>query len=504
MASLPKRLMGIETEYGIHIDGLGPDALVKASRELVESHPKPYASPWEYRHEHPRRDARGFVVDRLSVDPIDARYDQAGTNTTDNHLRADRMLPNGARLYNDHGHPEYSTPETSDLLTLVAADKSGERIMQELAVKRSDVTGTLVSLQKNNSDGNGASYGTHESYQALRSVDIEAFIRDLPAHFATRILYTGAGKTGCEETGVRGVDFQLSQRADFFKVIASVDTLYNRPLVNTRDESHDDPSQLRRIHVICGDANLSETATFLKCGTTHLVLRLIEDGIDLSQIALADPLAAIKEISRNPLTLPVFPLKDGNFTTALEVQYSLLGLCRRYEGTDAQTDLVLSTWKTFLDDYAANPLSVADRADWAAKYTLLKQFAAEEGVDFNSDIIQSLDIAFHDIDPDAGLHFALLDAGDVQTLVTDDAISLLMEQPPTDSAKPIIRGHIARHLSDAVVSISWDEVTLRLQSGQNVALTLHAFTAVAPETLASALKDISNADALVAALKSIR
>ena len=503
MASLPRRLMGIETEYGIHIDGLGPDALVKASRELVESHPKPYASPWEYRHEHPRRDARGFVVDHLSVDPIDARYDQAGTNTTDNHLRADRMLPNGARLYNDHGHPEYSTPETSDLLTLVAADKAGERIMQSLALKRSALTGTLVSLQKNNSDGNGASYGTHESYQALRSVDIEAFIRDLPAHFATRILYTGAGKTGCEETGVRGVDFQLSQRADFFKVIASVDTLYNRPLVNTRDETHDDPSQLRRIHVICGDANLSETATFLKCGTTHLVLRLIEDGVDLTHIALADPLAAIKVISRNPLTLPVLPLKDGNFTTALEVQYTLLGLCRRYEGTDAQTDQVLSTWKKFLDDYAENPLSVADRADWAAKFALLTQFAAEEGVDFNSDIIQSLDIAFHDIDPDAGLHFALLDAGDVQTLVSEDAITLLLEQPPQDSAKAIIRGHIACCLSDAVISISWDEVTLRLKSGQNVALRLHPFTHVSCERLLAALHGVTTSDALLETLKSI-
>lgn len=496
--------MGIETEYGIHIDGLGPDALVKASRELVESHPKPYASPWEYRHEHPRRDARGFVVDHLSVDPIDARYDQAGTNTTDNHLRADRMLPNGARLYNDHGHPEYSTPETSDLLSLVAADKAGERIMQNLAAKRSALTGTLVSLQKNNSDGNGASYGTHESYQSLRSVPIDAFIRDLPAHFATRILYTGAGKTGCEETGIRGVDFQLSQRADFFKVIASVDTLYNRPLVNTRDESHDDAARLRRIHVICGDANLSETATFLKCGTTHLVLRLIEDGVDLTHIALADPLAAVKEISRNPLTLPVLTLKNGNFTTALEVQYTLLGLCRRYEGTDEQTDLILRIWKSFLDDYAADPLSVADRADWAAKYTLLTQFAAEEGVDFKTDIIQSLDIAFHDIDPDAGLHFALLDAGDVKTLVTDDAVNRLMVQPPQDSSKAIIRGHIAKHLADAVVSISWDEATLKLTSGQTVALTLHAFSDIAPDQVTAAISDVTTADSLVAALKSIQ
>ncbi|MFM7188922.1 MAG: proteasome accessory factor PafA2 family protein [Armatimonadota bacterium] len=504
MASLQRRLMGIETEYGIHIDGLGPDALVKASRELVESHPKPFASPWEYRHEHPRRDARGFVVDHLSVDPIDARYDQAGTNTTDNHLRADRMLPSGARLYNDHGHPEYSTPETFDLLTLVAADKAGERIMQELAVKRSDITGKTVSLQKNNSDGNGASYGTHESYQALRSVSIDTLIRDLPAHFATRILYTGAGKTGCEESGIRGVDFQLSQRADFFKVIASVDTLFNRPLVNTRDETHDDPAQLRRIHVICGDANLSETATFLKCGTTHLVLRLIEDGVDLTHIALADPLVAIKEISRNPLTLPVLPLKDGNFTTALEVQYTLLGLCRRYEGTDTQTDLILSTWKSFLDDYAADPLSVADRADWAAKLNLLQQFAAEEGVDFKSDIIQSLDIAFHDIDPDAGLHYALVDAGDVKTLVTESAVNLLTERPPQDSPKAMIRGHIAKHLPDAVVSISWDEVTLKMSSGQALALTLHAFSDVAPERVIAALTGITTADALVTALKSIQ
>lgn len=503
MASLPRRLMGIETEYGIHIDGLGPDALVKASRELVESCLPPYASPWEYRHEHPRRDARGFVVDHLSVDPIDARYDQTGTSTTDNNLRADRMLPNGARLYNDHGHPEYSTPETADLLTLVAADKAGERIMQNLAGKRSELTGTQVSLQKNNSDGNGASYGTHESYQALRSVDIESFIRDLPAHFATRILYTGAGKTGCEETGIRGVDFQLSQRADFFKVIASVDTLYNRPLVNTRDETHDDQTQLRRIHVICGDANLSETATFLKCGTTHLVLRLIEDGVDLSHIELADPLAAIKAISRNPETLPLLALKAGGHTTALEVQYALLGLCRRYEGTDTQTDLVLVTWKSFLDDYAADPLSVADRADWAAKWMLLRQFAEEEGVDFKSDIIQSLDIAFHDIDPDAGLHFALLDAGDVRTIVDETAIARLMEHPPQDSPKAIIRGHIARYLSSAVISISWDEVTLKLASGNRTTLTLHGFTDVATDKLRAVLVGVTTADNLVNALKSI-
>jgi proteasome accessory factor A len=199
----------------------------------------------------------------------------------------------------------------------------------------------------------------------------------------------------------------------------------------------------------------------------------------------------------------LLPLKAGGYTTALEVQYTLLGLCRRYEGTDAQTDQVLSTWKKFLDDYAENPLSVADRADWAAKFALLTQFAAEEGVDFNSDIIQSLDIAFHDIDPDAGLHFALLDAGDVQTLVSEDAITVLLEEPPQDSPKAIIRGHIARCLSDAVISISWDEVTLRLESGQNVALRLHPFTHVSCERLLAALHGVTTSDALLETLKSI-
>jgi proteasome accessory factor A len=232
-------------------------------------------------------------------------------------------------------------------------------------------------------------------------------------------------------------------------------------------------------------------------------LRLIEDGVDLSQIELLDPLAAIKAISRNPLTLPLLPLKAGGYTTALEVQYALLGHCRQYEGTDAQTDLVLATWKTFLDDYAASPLSVADRADWAAKYTLLKQFAAEEGVDFTADIIQSLDIAFHDIDPDAGLHFALLDTGDVQTLVNESDIARLMELPPQDSPKAIIRGHIARHISDAVVSISWDEVTLRLATGKVVTLTLNAFANVCTDKLNTVLLGITTADNLVGALKSI-
>jgi proteasome accessory factor A len=147
---------------------------------------------------------------------------------------------------------------------------------------------------------------------------------------------------------------------------------------------------------------------------------------------------------------------------------------------------------------------VADRADWAAKYTLLTQFAAEEGVDFKSDIIQSLDIAFHDIDPDAGLHYALVDAGDVKALVTGDAVKLLMEQPPQDSPKAIIRGHIAKHLPDAVVSISWDEATLKLTSGQAVALTLHAFSDAAPDRVIAALTGITTADTLVAALKSIQ
>lgn len=504
MTSLAKRYMGIETEYGIYIEGQGPEASVSASRKLIEIYPAPYASPWNYHHEHPRRDARGFVVAGLSIDPVDARYDAPGTATTDNHLRVDRMLPNGARLYNDHGHPEYATPETRGIVDLIAADKAGERIMQDLAYRAYQDNKTPVRLQKNNTDGNGSSYGTHENYQTLRGLPIQTLIDDLASHFATRILYCGAGKVGCEDTGVSGVDFQISQRADFFKVLASVDTLYNRPLVNTRDEAHDDEVMYRRLHVICGDANLCETATLLKIGTTHLVLRLIEDHVDLSAIHLSDPVSAVKTVSRNPFLLPVLPLVTGNYTTALEVQYFLQRAAnQRYRDTDAETNLVLDTWKKALDDYANDPLLLADRVDWVAKYALLHQFSVEEGVPFTADIIRSLDIAYHALDPEEGLYFGLYEAHEVERQVTEQQVLMATEHPPENAVKAIVRGFMARELNHAVVSISWNQILLKLESGAVSGISLDGLGGLDSVTLQDALSDVKTADQFLTCIKRL-
>ena len=260
-------MIGIETEYGIYVEGKGAEDLVGESSNLVRLCPPPAVEgKWDYREEHPRRDVRGFTVDQLSIDPGDAQFERVGrVHSTDREVRSDRVLPSGARLYNDHGHPEFATPECTTLRSLLAHDRAGERWMQSLAEKRSrQLGGARVALYKNNTDFHGASYGTHESYLTARAVPFDELLAALLPFFVTRQIFAGAGKVGAELAPGVEVGFQLSQRADFFTTLASVDTLYNRPIVNTRDEPHADARAFRRLHVICGDANLCEVSTFLK------------------------------------------------------------------------------------------------------------------------------------------------------------------------------------------------------------------------------------------------
>ena len=296
------RLYGIETEYGIVVDGLSANDWIAESIAVVRSHAGKAATGWNYRGEDPRRDMRGFTVDRLSTNPDDAKFDVPGAAqfASREEERSDRILANGARLYNDHGHPEYATPECSNLRDLVAHDKAGERILLAAAAKRSTQRGAPVTLYKNNTDYHGSSYGTHEAYLMRRDTPTDDVIRGLLPFFASRQLYAGSGKCGIENDRSKSPEgvFQLSQRADFFTVEASVDTLHNRPIVNTRDEPHATPRRYRRLHVICGDANMSEYATALKVGTTSLVLRLLEDGLTPT-IKLTDPVYAAKQISRD-------------------------------------------------------------------------------------------------------------------------------------------------------------------------------------------------------------
>lgn len=455
------RLFGIETEYGIVVDGLNTGDWVAESMAVVRSCEGPWVTGWNYRGEDPRRDMRGFTVQNLSTNPDDAQFDSpTASPMSREEERSDRILSNGARLYNDHGHPEYATPECRSLWDLVAHDRAGERIVWTAAQRRAEATGRAITIYKNNTDFHGASYGTHECYLMRRDVPTETLIQMLLPFFVTRCLYAGAGKAGIENNGLGRSDmYQLSQRADYFSVEASVDTLHNRPIVNTRDEPHATPRHYRRLHVICGDANMSEYATALKVGTTCLVLDLLECGVQ-PLLRLAHPIQAAKTVSRDLSFKRTLERADGHPPiTALEVQRLYLEAAQKHLGApqDEETEWVLTEWENILNDLERDPLSTADRLDWAAKYQLLEPFRKAEQLKWNDPHMQSLDLAYHNVDPDEGLYYGLEQAGQMCTLVTETRIQAALSCPP-QSTRAAIRGLFVQRFPHAVRSIGWNGV----------------------------------------------
>ena len=494
------RLVGIETEYGIVVEGLGANDWISESIAVVRSHPGAAVGGWNYRGEDPRRDMRGFTVQHLSTNPDDAQFDAPNARPMSREEeRSDRVLANGARFYNDHGHPEYATPECRGLRDLVAHDKAGERIAWAAAQKRAYESKRAVTIYKNNTDFHGASYGTHEAYLMRRDVPTETLIQSLLPFFATRQIYAGAGKSGVEnDSAVDGKIFQLSQRADYFAVEASVDTLHNRPLVNTRDEPHATPRLYRRLHVICGDANMSEYATALKVGTTSLVLQLLEEGLT-APIKLVDPIKAVKQISRDITLKQTVEQVGAPPLTAIEIQRIYLQAAQRFAGQDEDTDWTLMEWAAILDTLETDPLICADRLDWAAKYKLLDAFRQEEGLAWNDPYIQSLDLAYHDVDPEAGLYYGLEQAGEMRRLVTDARIDAAMSRAPGDT-RAFIRGLFAERFAQSVRSIGWNGVAFKY-GGEDVLFDMNPLV----EANVQALNDeFANAQTLEAAVDVIR
>src|SRR5437016_5580363 len=273
---------------------------------------------WDFEDESPGRDARGFAREG-SLPP-----------EVETHL-VNTVLTNGARYYVDHAHPEYSTPECVDALELVCADKAGERVLARsmLAARRLLEPGQEVVVYKNNSDGKGNSYGTHENYLVDRAVPFASLVRYLLPWFVTRQVFTGAGKVG-GENGAGLVEYQLSQRADFFEEEVGLETTLKRPIVNTRDEPHADPQLYRRLHVIAGDANLCEVATFLKIGATAIVLAMIEDGFIDKDLSIASSVASMRTVSHDPTCRATIDVASLGRCTAVEVQWEFLRLARKY------------------------------------------------------------------------------------------------------------------------------------------------------------------------------
>ena len=419
-----KRVFGLETEYGITVDGVADLDVVRESIEIVRSYTEHGASmKWDYNLEDPHQDARGFRAEELLQDTDEAAYFELDKNRplSFQEIKSDLVLSNGARFYNDHAHPEYSTPECTTLREIVAQDKAGERILEECAKRRNThlPEGCEARLYKNNTDFVGHSYGCHDNYLMRRDVPWEWLVRDVVPFLVTRQIFAGAGKMGVEgedSAGQPGV-FQIAQRSDFFSVLCSIDTMNRRPLVNTRDEPHADAEKYRRFHVIIGDANMSHYATALKMGTTALVLDLVEQG-HAPRLEFANPIETTKLLSRDESLQWLLELKDGRTISAIDVQRLYLAAARKHCDEDEETTWLLREWEAVLDDLAADYWRCRDRVDWVAKKFLLTTFRESEGLEWDDPWLQSIDLEYHNVSLEHGLYYELMREGQMRRLVS--------------------------------------------------------------------------------------
>lgn len=448
------RLFGSDIEYGLQIDGRGVADQLEDAAEVVRSLQVNAALTWDYALESPRCDLRGFSVDRLTTDPTDSTWDVGRAHPPESELRSDRILENGARFYNDHGHPEYATPECRRIVDVLAHELAGERIVLQAAENFKKRTGRAVKIYKNNTDYHGASYGSHENYLVPRSVQFGDLLSDLVPFLISRTVLFGAGKVG-SETGP-DVSFQLSQRADFFTELASVDTLYRRPIFNTRDEPHADQERWIRLHLICGDANRMPWSIAMKFGTTSLVLRLIETGVRVKW-TLRDPVTAFRNASR--VTVDSKIETSSGWTNGFEILEDYRCACEsEFRGSDAETDWVLDEWKSALEDYQRDWTRLADRVDWVAKRLMLEQFCgpAER---WDVSLAQSLDLEYHNLDSQESLFDALVAEGRVRALIPQSRVLDAMSIPPADT-RARLRAEVVRTYRKQVQAIGWRRAIL--------------------------------------------
>jgi proteasome accessory factor PafA2 len=435
------KVFGTETEYGIAAAGAPDFNPVLSSSVLIST----YAGSlrrirWDYEQESPLRDARGF-------EPVQAR------EGTDEDLGlANVILPNGARYYVDHAHPEYSTPEGERVL---------ERSLDE--VMRSMPSSPQLSIYKNNSDGKGNSYGTHENYLVDRATPFGDLVRDLIPFFVSRQVFTGAGKLGAEaQWDERGrAIYQLTQRADYFETEVGLETTLKRPIINTRDEPHADPDKYRRLHVIIGDANMCEVAQFLKIGSTAIVLKMIEDAF-LPNLTLQTPVQALHEVSRDITCTATVPLVDGRRLSAVQLQWEYFEHARKYvdrEDDSPENREVLDRWEHVLSALETKPLSLHRELDWVAKHRLLEAYRERDGLAWGDSKLRAIDLQYHDVRRAKGLYYRLEAADKVERVTTDEEVDRAIMEPPDDT-RAYFRGNCISRYPDAIAAASWDSIIM--------------------------------------------
>jgi proteasome accessory factor A len=448
---LQPRVLGTETEFGIaarDADALDP---VTNSLQLIGHYPA-LPSPqalWDYENENPLLDARGFEVEGERERP-----------GPDYNRLLNKLLPNGGRLYVDGAHPEYSTPECTNARELVAFERAGERVVAEclraLAQARG---GEKFLVYKNNTDGKGNSYGYHENYLLARSVPFNRIVQVLVPFLVTRQIYAGAGKVGAENQ-TDPVEYQISQRADFFECLVDLNTMVKRPIINTRDEPHADASKYRRLHVIVGDANMAELSTYLKVGTLSIVLEMIEAGVDFPGLDLDDPVRAIKAVSRDLEMRATLKLSDGRVTSAIGIQRAYLKTALDYFACHELSQVtkdILVRWEEVLDKLEHDPASLVRELDWVAKRHMTHSYMDRKGCGWGDPRVLLLDLQYHDIRPDKGLYYTLERGGLIDRIIQEAEIAKAEHAAPTGT-RAYFRGNCLKKFPRQVYAASWTSV----------------------------------------------
>ena len=464
-----RRVMGTETEYGISTAGQPNANPMLSSSQIVNAYAavtqRARRARWDFEEESPLRDARGFDLGRSLAEANQPTDEEVGL--------ANVILTNGARLYVDHAHPEYSSPECTTPLDVVRWDKAGELVMLEASRRAAAVPGApQILLYKNNTDNKGASYGAHENYLMRRSTQFSDIVRHITPFFVSRQVICAAGRVGIGQDGSEH-GFQISQRADYFEVEVGLETTLKRPIVNTRDEPHADPEKYRRLHVIIGDANLCEISTYLKVATTSLVLAMVEDRWLSEELAIDRPVTELHQVSHDPSLRHLVRLKDGRQLTAVQIQREYHEQATKYVedrhggDIDDQTQDVLERWGSMLDRLADDPMSCRREVDWVAKLALLESYRERDGLDWDHPKLALIDLQYADVRPEKGLYHRLVQRGSMERLLDDTSITAAVTQPPADT-RAYFRGRCLAQYADQVAAASWDSVIFDLADRESL------------------------------------
>ncbi|MFN8015067.1 MAG: depupylase/deamidase Dop [Acidimicrobiia bacterium] len=451
-----KKIIGIETEYGIISSGVTEQYVnpMTSSALLINAYLHGKRTEFDFTDETPANDARVDSNNFAAIFP-------------ETHL-VNSMLVNGARYYVDHAHPEYSSPEVSNALEAVLYDRAGEEILKQSMIEAKKLLGSgEIIVYKNNTDSKGNSYGTHEGYLVQRSVEFVEIVNALTSHFVSRQIYCGSGKVGSEHSSRDAVDFQISQRADFMEEHVGLETTMKRPIVNTRDEPHADASKYRRLHVIVGDANMCDVATFLKVGTTAFILAMLEDDVDYFKsglIHMTEPVNAIRRYSHD-VSLTQTCETDKGQMSALDIQEWLLTQAKKYsenanlDNLGGQVALdVLETWEQTLNLLSNNPDQLFGKVDWITKKKIIDGYVDRDNLEATSAKLQAIDVQYHDIRKDK-LFDKMRTRGEIHDLVNKDDVSVAANNPPI-TTRAYFRGRVLSKFAEYVHSANWDSVTL--------------------------------------------